>query len=222
MQVKVFQIYYRETKERMASRTIVRCWRRAASAMSGSKDEEETRRKHLTCRGTEGRGGDVPSESAPRGPLQAGHAFGFLEQEALGGLLAGTEAADAVAGCSGPHGQAAKAEQQVRAVFTVAVARHPVGPAISSPLFLDAFQESFGNCTPAEPGSWLSLSLPRGTWVTSQICLERSVAFQFAHCLEYIFKIYLFLYVNTPMCGGHRTFLGTLPNSFEIALEHSE
>ena len=122
--------------------------------MSGSKDKEETPRwKHLTCRGTEGRGGDVPSESAPRGPLQAGHAFGFLEQEALGRLLAGTAAADAVAGCSGPHGQAAKAEQQVRAVFTVAVARHPVGRAISAPLFLDAFQESFGNCTPAEPGS---------------------------------------------------------------------
>lgn len=139
------------------------------------------------CRGQRESGSNVPPESTPCGLLRLWAlllATWRTKPLTAHELLAGTAAADSVACCSSPRGQAVRAEQQVCTVFTMDVAHKPVGHAIRSPLFLDAFQDSLGDCTPAEPDP---AQLPCGTWVTLQICLELFVAFQFVHCLEFFF-----------------------------------
>lgn len=150
------------------------------------------------CRGTEGdSGSNVPSESTPCGPLLL-WAMLLATQSTKPctshKLLAGTAAADSVTCCSSPCGQTVKAEQQVCTALAVDVTHKPVGQAMRAPLFLDAFQESFGNCPPAEPDP---AQLPRGAWVTSQICLELFVAFQFVHCLEYFLNLFFCVCVYT-------------------------
>lgn len=104
------------------------------------------------CRGQRDSGSSVPSESTPCGPLRLWAmllATWSTKPLAAHKRLAGRAAADSVSGC--PRGQAVEAKQQVCTALTMDAAHKPVGHAIRSSLFLDAFQESLGNCTSAEP-----------------------------------------------------------------------